>query len=69
MSPTTAICFARLQFDPSKIESLSDLERLPFLGKPEIRANTEDLKSQNAQGLSRFNTGGSSGEPLIFFIW
>ena len=26
------------------------------------------MKSNIAQGLSRFNTGGSSGEPLIFFI-
>ncbi|MBU1691264.1 MAG: phenylacetate--CoA ligase family protein, partial [Gammaproteobacteria bacterium] len=29
---------------------------------------TERLKANNAQGLARFNTGGSSGEPLIFFI-
>lgn len=26
------------------------------------------MKSDIAQGLARFNTGGSSGEPLIFFI-
>ena len=33
-----------------------------------IRANTEALKSDQAKDLARFNTGGSSGEPLIFFI-
>lgn len=60
--------FARIGFDPATVSSVQDLQRLPFLGKPEIRANTEVLKADNAQGLARFNTGGSSGEPLIFFI-
>src|SRR5690606_29048298 len=50
------------------VASVADLHRLPFLTKGVIRANTEALKHTNAQGLSRFNTGGSSGEPLIFFI-
>ncbi|MBN8441201.1 MAG: phenylacetate--CoA ligase family protein [Thauera sp.] len=60
--------FARIGFDPATVNSVADLQRLPFLGKPEIRAHTEALKADNAQGLARFNTGGSSGEPLIFFI-
>ncbi|MBU1978563.1 MAG: phenylacetate--CoA ligase family protein [Gammaproteobacteria bacterium] len=60
--------FAQLRFDPSRIESLDALHTLPFLTKTDIRANTERLKANNAQGLARFNTGGSSGEPLIFFI-
>ncbi len=55
-------------FDPAKVDSLTDLQRLPLLTKPIIRANTEALKHEQAQGLTRFNTGGSSGEPLIFFI-
>lgn len=60
--------FARLGFDPQAVTSLSDLQRLPFLTKAEIRANTEHLKSAQARALARFNTGGSSGEPLVFFI-
>jgi len=60
--------FVRLGFDPASVTSTADLQRLPFLDKPVIRANTEDLKSDQADGLARFNTGGSSGEPLIFFI-
>lgn len=55
-------------FDPSTINGISDLARLPFLTKEAIRTNTEELKSEATQGLSRFNTGGSSGEPLIFFL-
>lgn len=60
--------FAQHDFDPARVQSTADLQRLPFLTKPLIRAHTEALKHRFAQGLSRFNTGGSSGEPLIFYI-
>ncbi|SFC66136.1 phenylacetate-CoA ligase [Polaromonas sp. OV174] len=60
--------FARLGFDAASIKSTADLQRLPFLTKPVIRANTDALRHAQAQGLARFNTGGSSGEPLVFFI-
>jgi len=60
--------FSRLGFDPSRVTTTADLQRLPFLDKATIRAHTEALKSEQARDLARFNTGGSSGEPLIFFI-
>lgn len=60
--------FARLGFDAASIQSTADLQRLPFLTKPVIRANTDALRHDQAQDLARFNTGGSSGEPLVFFI-
>ncbi|MEN9395903.1 MAG: hypothetical protein RLZ81_433 [Pseudomonadota bacterium] len=60
--------FAQIGFDPRDVHSTADLQRLPLLTKAVIRANTEALKHAHAQGLARFNTGGSSGEPLIFFI-
>lgn len=61
-------CFAEIEFDPQAIESLGDLQKLPFLTKDIIRANLEAIKANGARGLARFNTGGSSGQPLIFFI-
>jgi phenylacetate-CoA ligase len=60
--------FAQLGLQADQITSLEDLRRFPFLIKAEIRAHTEALKSEQARHLARFNTGGSSGEPLIFFI-
>lgn len=60
--------FASLNFDAGKITALDDLQRLPFLTKAIIRQNQEQLKADDAKRLARFNTGGSSGEPLIFFI-
>ncbi len=60
--------FAQHGFNPDSVQNTADLQRLPFLTKTIIRANTDALKHANAQGLTRFNTGGSSGEPLIFYI-
>lgn len=60
--------FAEIGFRAEEVCSLADLARLPLLDKPRIRANTEALKSEDAKNLHRFNTGGSSGEPLIFYI-
>ena len=53
---------------PRDIQKLTDIEVFPFLSKSEIRAHSEELKARDAPRLTRFNTGGSSGEPLIFFI-
>ena len=61
-------CFTAQGFDPQTLASVNDLQKLPFLTKSIIRAEGDRMKSDVAQGLARFNTGGSSGEPLIFFI-
>ena len=55
-------------FDPEKINSLSDLATLPFLTKQLIRENVDSLQSVKAGKLVRYNTGGSSGEPLVFYM-
>ena len=60
--------FKSLGFDSNKLSSIEQLQQLPLTGKPEIRANQDQLKADDAVGLARFNTGGSSGEPLIFYI-
>ena len=60
--------FAGLGFEPGQVASLDALRRLPFLDKPAIRANAESLKSDRAGKLIKYNTGGSSGEPLVFYM-
>ena len=50
------------------LKSLADLARIPLLDKPLIRANLQHLRSDDAGALKRYNTGGSSGEPLIFYM-
>ena len=60
--------FQGLGFNPAAITGLDDLRRLPFLTKSVIRAQTPALKHALSGPLARFNTGGSSGEPLVFYI-
>jgi phenylacetate-CoA ligase len=60
--------FRQLQFNPNEVRALEDLSRLPLLKKSDIRANLDALKSERSRHLVRSNTGGSSGEPLIFFL-
>jgi phenylacetate-CoA ligase len=60
--------FRKAGFDPAGVRDVDDLRRLPMLTKPLVRANGEALKADDAVGLARFNTGGSSGEPLVFHI-
>ena len=60
--------FQRLRFDPQGVTGVQDLQALPLLDKTTIRTHTDAMKHPRAEGLARFNTGGSSGEPLIFYI-
>ncbi len=60
--------FAEAEFVPGAMTSLNELACLPLLDKITIRQNLDSLRSRSAQHLSRFNTGGSSGEPLIFYL-
>lgn len=61
--------FAGAGFDPRDVKDPQDLKALPLLTKQEIRQNLEKMKwTQSPGGLFRYNTGGSSGEPLIFYF-
>jgi len=50
------------------ISTIADIRTLPFLTKDLIRENIETLKSEKTKGLIKSNTGGSTGEPLIFYL-
>ena len=60
--------FARIGFLPQHVQSVDDLQRLPLLDKSDIRQGGGAFRHEHAVGLARFNTGGSSGEPLVFYI-
>ena len=59
--------FKSLAFEPADLEAVTDIQRLPLTGKADIRANMDRLKADNAGPLEKFSTGGSTGEPLIFY--
>lgn len=61
--------FANAGFDPEQVESLADLSVLPPLTKSEIKANLDRMLWRECPGgLVRYNTGGSTGEPLVFYF-
>ncbi len=52
---------------PEAVDDLAMLRRLPTMNKAEAAANRKDLVWQGVPGGSfQYNTGGSSGQPLIF---
>ena len=54
---------------PDKLGSLADLRRLPTMDKAMAAANREQLVWKDVPGGAyQYNTGGSSGQPLIFFF-
>ena len=60
--------FQTVGFEPQTLRSLDDLKALPLLTKQDIRGSIEKLKADKHGPLSRYNTGGSSGEPLVFYM-
>ena len=60
--------FSSSGFDPEQVRKLADLSGLPLLRKVDIASARDSFKSARAVGLRPFATGGSSGEPLQFFL-
>lgn len=61
---------ARMQeagLQPNAITSLADLRQLPRMNKQDAAAHGDEIVWQGVpRGAFRYNTGGSSGQPLIF---
>ncbi|MTV36413.1 glycosyltransferase [Duganella radicis] len=60
--------FARIGFDATRVHDVRDLRCLPVLRKTHINDNRDDFIADDAGELKRLTTGGSSGEPLIFYL-
>lgn len=61
--------FKAADFDPQRMQDVDELKKLPLLSKAEIKRNLDKMTWPACPGgLHRYNTGGSSGEPLIFYF-
>ncbi len=60
--------FDRLQLDPSNPDSKAVLRSLPLLTKADIKSQQAAFHSSLAGPVVRSSTGGSSGEPLVFYM-
>lgn len=67
--PFYARRFAEAGFDPKRMQDITDMRAIPPLTKAEIRRNLDDMQWRRSPGgLQRYNTGGSSGQPLVFYF-
>jgi phenylacetate-CoA ligase len=60
--------FKELGFDPAQLQSTGTLQRLPMLRKQDIRTHGKELHADDHGPLKCSNTGGSTGEPLTFYM-
>jgi phenylacetate-CoA ligase len=67
--PYYARRFSDAGFSPEKMQCIDDFKILPALTKADIRMNLDSITWKACPGgLHRYNTGGSSGEPLVFYF-
>lgn len=67
-SPYYRALFNEYNINVSDIHSIADLANFPFLTKEVIRENRGIIKYSHAGKLTQYETGGSSGEPLQFYV-
>jgi phenylacetate-CoA ligase len=60
--------YASSGFDASRVHDVRDLRCLPILRKSDINSHRDDFIADDAGKLQRYTTGGSSGEPLVFYL-
>lgn len=60
--------YAQRGFDPQKVKTFEDLQRIPIVTKADLRSVELEYRSNRHIGRMLINTGGTSGEPLSFYI-
>ncbi|WP_421862724.1 phenylacetate--CoA ligase family protein [Motiliproteus sp.] len=67
-NPYYSALLAERGLDRDSFRTVADLAKLPLLTKTEIRAHQQQLLCDIDGKRIKYNTGGSSGEPLIFYM-
>ena len=62
--------FREAGLEPADIKTLDDLSKLPVLTRQDVRENLPDLVAKNfpRSKMMPYSTGGSTGEPLQFYV-
>lgn len=50
------------------LQSLGDLQALPVIGKAELQKAKLEFRSSSSRALKKSNTGGTTGQPLDFYV-
>lgn len=62
------IFFKRHSFGGGSLRSLSDLKAFPVIGKADLQMVDLEFRSNSNLALKKSNTGGTTGQPLDFYI-
>lgn len=59
--------FEKISFDPYTFSHLEDMRKIPILTRKIVNENTKELVSDKIENLHRNTSGGSTGNPVIFY--
>ncbi len=60
--------YDRHHFSPDRLRSLAHFQDVPLVTKQDLRSFALEQRSGAMHGALRLNTGGTSGEPLDFYV-
>ena len=60
--------YDRVRYDPDRLTTLRHFAEVPIVTKADLRGFSVERRSTGLPGRMRVNTGGTSGEPLEFFL-
>ena len=60
--------YAECSFHPDQLKKFEDLKKIPIISKKILQKYSLEQRSFLSKGRYKTNTGGSSGEPLTFYI-
>lgn len=60
-------CIAK-EFHPNQLRAFSDIQKIPIIRKADFRSSELRCRTVQQRGALLINTGGTSGEPLEFYI-
>lgn len=60
--------YTRNNFHPDQLKSFGDISKIPILKKNDLLKYTFDKRANSDNASDKINTGGTTGEPLEFYI-
>ncbi|OGW62141.1 MAG: hypothetical protein A2V83_00015 [Nitrospirae bacterium RBG_16_64_22] len=51
-----------------QIRSVDAISEVPFLRRADLQERGEEIRSRRREGVTRMSTGGSSGQPVSFYV-
>lgn len=60
--------YKELNFDPNSVKTLVDFEQIPIITKATLQKYTLEDRSVRHLALKKSNTGGTTGQPLAFYL-